>query len=720
MGRRSVDTETTGVDFNHGARPFLVTTCVQGEDPVFWEWDVDPETREPIIPQEERREVRDILKGEWLVTHNGRFDVKALSYVDPEIALKWNWVDMDDTLIRAHLLASNKPKDLTSLTSRWLGVNIEPYEIAVKEAVKKARAIARKHFPTWMIAKQGLPCMPSAGGGEVWKYDMWLPRAIWKHAPELAEEGWDTVTSRYANVDSETTINLEPVMAAKSQQRQLEKIYRFRMKLLPIIYKMETNGVTASASRIKALAEEYEEESRKRGAVCKNLAALYDYDLTLPDGSVNNSVRKFFFEILQIPELDKIQDTMFHYASGNGAKSLGSTRNDKKKKTDIPSMDKAHIEGYMSYLEDEKTCEVVGIENPSVARTFLTNFAGKKTYDTACSYLHSYSPDRFGIVWRDHPDWLTLYPSINPTGTDTLRCSSARPNEQNISKKELINLRFGFGPGPGREWWSCDAENIELRLPAYEVGEDEMIALFERPNDPPYFGSNHLLVAHILHPKMFEECYNPELGCIDGRIFKKKYASTWYQWVKNGNFAVQYGAVPQSGTADRAYHVPGGQLIVQARFRKLKALNDQMVRMAEHTGYVETIPDKTIDPDRGYPLLCRRDNWGRIAPTVPLNYHVQGSAMWWTTKAMVRVQELFDDWNRKAGREDYKIVMQVHDEMVFDFPKRSNPKTDRKSSNLSRIREVQRLMAMGGDDFGIPTPVSCEYHETSWGEGIRL
>ncbi len=299
---------------------------------------------------------------------------------------------------------------------------------------------------------------------------------------------------------------------------------------------------------------------------------------------------------------------------------------------------------------------------------------------------------------------------------DTLRWSSSEPNLQNVSKQGEFSLRPCFGPEPDREWWALDAANIELRIPAYEAGEEEMLQLFERPNDPPYFGSNHLLVSHILHPKLFEECRG-EGGIIDGRIFKSRYDDSWYQWVKNGNFAVQYGAIEQSGTADRAYHVPGAQKRIQARFRKIAQLNQQMIRQAEVKGYVETIPDRSIDPTQGYPLQCTRTEWGRILPTVPLNYHVQGTAMWWMGRAMSRCSALLHQW-RIEGVIDAWIVSQVHDELIFSFPKGSTFRT-----NLPFVRQLKYQMELGGSQeygIGIPIPVTIKYHPVHWGEGESI
>ena len=58
---RAVDTETTGIDLYHGARPFFVTACDQDGNQTFWEWPVDPLTRVPRIPPGDVAEVQALL-----------------------------------------------------------------------------------------------------------------------------------------------------------------------------------------------------------------------------------------------------------------------------------------------------------------------------------------------------------------------------------------------------------------------------------------------------------------------------------------------------------------------------------------------------------------------------------------------------------------------------------------------------------------------------------
>jgi DNA polymerase I-like protein with 3'-5' exonuclease and polymerase domains len=194
-----------------------------------------------------------------------------------------------------------------------------------------------------------------------------------------------------------------------------------------------------------------------------------------------------------------------------------------------------------------------------------------------------------------------------------------------------------------------------------------------------------------------------------GRYCKSKYKASYYQWDKNGGFCKQYGG--QRAKTDATFHRDGAFDLLDSRFSRLAKLNAATVAFAEKHGYVETLPDKTVDPRRGYPLLCTRTEWGKVLPTVPLNYKVQGTAMWCTRKAMVRCEEQLAAW-RKEGFDAY-IVMQVHDEIDFDFPVGG-------AANLWRAKRLQQLMAQSGEDVGIPLRVGVSYHPRNWAEEVKL
>jgi len=660
---RSLDTETTGVDLWHGAKPFFVTFCDEKDHITYFEWEVDPHTREPRVKRKDLTAIQELIDdSETLVLQNPKFDYQALQTVF-EGRLRWEWSKVRDTLLAGHLINSLEPHNLTDMVSKYLGLDIQPYEKDLQAASEEARRYARSHYPEWRIAKAGLAEMPSAGG-KVWKFDTWLPKTLAKSEGMLTTHPYHTALRKYGNIDSTCTLALYKRQRALLREKGLWKIYKHRLKVLPIVVHMEQCGVHLSKHRLQKLYEEYTRESERAGKTCVRIAKKYGADLTLPKSGVNNSLRATIFDHLKLSPLNL------------------------SRRTGEPSLNQTVLEEYGELLKED---------DPRLK--FIQALQAKRKRDTAMVYMEAYK--RF---WLKESGSYLLHPSLNPTGTHTLRWSSSRPNEQNISKKEGFNLRYCFGPAQGREWWSLDAQNIELRIPAYEANETDLVYVFDHPEEAPYFGSYHLVVADLLHPKLFKEY---------GAAFKKKFSSTWYQWLKNGNFAVIYGC--QQRKADITYHVVGAYEKIRRRFPKIAALADYQIRYARERGYVETIPDRSLGQQRGYPLYCVRG--GRtgytndVSPTLPLNYHVQGTAMQWMQNGMIRCYDILNRWNREDSAVQYFMIMQVHDELVFDFPKSTM------AESLKRIQRIKRAMEKGGEDIGVPTTVGVEYHPHNWSEG---
>jgi DNA polymerase I-like protein with 3'-5' exonuclease and polymerase domains len=276
--RRSLDTEVTGVDLHHGAKPYFVTTCDSLGNQSFWEWDVNPETRQPIIPDGDLYEIeQEINEADELILQNPKFDAGALATLENINGWKWEefpWDKVLDTLLAGHLLASNKPHNLTDMAMYYLGVDIQPFEDAVRKATKDAREYCKRNLPSWRVAREGLPEMPSArdsknkkkdSKGEqsdtAWKFDMWLPRALATHLEYAEDHPWYTVLRDYGNADSAVTVALIEPMLDQIHKRGLSLIYRERLKLLPIIQRMEYRGVTINRDRKIELKDQYVTES---------------------------------------------------------------------------------------------------------------------------------------------------------------------------------------------------------------------------------------------------------------------------------------------------------------------------------------------------------------------------------------------------------------------------------------------------------------------------
>lgn len=742
----SIDCETTGLDLYHGARPFLVTSCDEAGNVLYWEWEVDPLTRTPRMPEEDAAEINELVQSaDVIVGQNLKFDVAM--FREAGIVTDWPWERTEDTLMSGHILASNHKHTLDAMVLDYLDTDIEPLEKLLEQHTQASRQYCRAHLPRWRLAKKGNEEMPSAKD-KTWKYDSWVPRALIDHIFQESmcyvtwrnEYGFDpdafdklkwlpgyesrppeyggddprwTVGSNYANGDSLSTMRLWQKHKELLLQQDLWEMYRARMRTAQIASRMEKNGVTKSEVRSDALCQEFSDESARCECICVNLAEERGYKLTLPKSGTNRSLTTFLVEGLELP--------VRRFTAKEGR----------------PSINKDSLQEWLDEAES-------GTET----HLLLTCLSEKRRYDTARSYLESYN--RFAIpvkhLSNGHAsEWSLLHPSMNPTGTDTLRWSSANPNSTNFSKKEIecswcggegcdmcngtgtvsLNLRRILGPAPGREWWSMDAKNIERRIPIYESGEEEGIHLIERPDDPPYYGSEHGLVAHLLYPKEFE-------ACGDAKAFKKKYAATLYQYVKNGNFAVQYGC--QQRKADSTYRVEGAYHRIKQRFARLESLNQYWIRFANKYGYVETIPDRAVNPRRGYPILCSRSDSGFILPTVPLNYHVQSTACWMVSvRWLTLCQDKLDEWHRTDPTFDGFICLDVHDELVFDFPKRGNPVADNKirngqgplfrtstTSNLWRVRVLQEQLRIVGRDHGVPLEAGAEFHAENYAEGITL
>lgn len=649
----SLDTEATGLDLKHGAKPFFVTMCDEEGNVRFWEADVDPLTRQPFWSKFDIMEIESSIdSADKLVLQNPKFDLHALDTIEicPGTDGKWPWHKIVDTLMAGHLLVSNQPHDLTTMSMIYLRVNIQPLEDALEVATKEAQKIARHKYPDWQLAKKGRDDMPSAKD-KTWKYDSWLPRAVAKAEGYPADHDWWHVLANYGNGDSSVTLPLFQNQGQLLKKAGLWKIYLEGLKLLPVIYEMENNGMTMSRSRLEDLYTRLSTEVELCREQCKELADGEIEDL--PVNGMSNALRYVLFEKF----------------------ALQSTK--KSKKTGQQSGDKFVLDHWLATLPEA-----------SKQWQFVSNLRKYRKRKTAIGYLDSYQ--KFWLPVDG--DTMIVYPSVNPTGTDTLRMSGQNPNPMQVSKQEDVNTRYTYGPAPGREWWAVDFSNLELRIPAYESGETEMVNLFEHPDDPPYYGSYHMLVFDTLHPDKFAK---------HGMECKKIFESTWYQWTKNGNFAVQYGAVEHSGTADKAYHVPGAQRRIMSRFTQIKALSKRWIDFANKHGYIETMPDKTVDPLRGYPLYCTRTEHNRVLETVPLSYHVQGTAMWITRRAMVRCQEFL--WSKPAL--DGKMIAQIHDEMIFDFPK---------GVGCKAIDMLKHLMIQGGIDVGVPLDATVHYHPVCW------
>lgn len=691
----ALDTETTGLDLWHGCKPFFVST-VDGEGVIrYWEWDVNPFTREPQPPALDLEEIRGLLQGNpvhpcpdcggtgtvdsggftpWgspialgpcpscdlptLALHNAKFDVRALEVIGIRIP---SWGKVEDTLVASHVLASAESHKLKDLALQYLDIPDDDQK-ELREAVISARRIGKKlgfriaapsdpHFPAVKRSPK------SAEGEGFWPMDMWLPRAVAKAENYPESHPWWNVVQRYAITDAERTLGLHLFFRDALEDQDLLAQYEERRKLLGVVYRMEHRGITTPRVKLAEAKAHYAEAAEDARTKAVRLA----------DGKLDN---------LNSPK--QLQGVLFHHFK---VKPIKETKT-----------------GYSTQAADLETMRD-GLPSASKPAHFIRNLIASRKYAKALEYLDGYESSGIGYhpprkgprpLRGSLPPWLFLHPNFNITGTDTTRFSSNNPNAQNISKKEGFNLRQVFGPLPGREWYSLDYSNIELRIFAYTSGDKRLISAFESGD------SVHLVICSELYPKEWAACLAA------GESFKKKYESTFYQWVKNGNFSLIYGAGETK--ADATYHLPGAYRRIRRRFPLIDSFMRAKYEDAVRLGYVTTLG--------GYRLQVPKDG-----PHKAVNYFVQGTAGWCMVLAMNRIENYLLALNRELnldpyGPDAYYVNMTIHDELDFDFP--IHPR------NREVIRTIKDLMEESGRSIGIATPVDVDLIRNNWAEEEKV
>lgn len=249
----AVDTETTGTDFWHGCRAFMVSAC-DGENSYVWSAKVDPYDRSKVTwNPKDLKEIQKLLdSAKRLVFHNTKFDMRALEFAGLETDAWWGKID--DTIIAHHCLASGDKHSLKYLAFKYLGW----YNDNEKDLGREVQA-ARAKNKDYDIAKEGHPCFPGVKGQKIswWKMDYWL----------CMEE-----VLKYATSDVEMTWILHNTFQEALKSNGLLEQYKLRCKLLLIAYEMEKTGLSLDVDQtfqeIKTLKLKSEHLRKKIETLC--------------------------------------------------------------------------------------------------------------------------------------------------------------------------------------------------------------------------------------------------------------------------------------------------------------------------------------------------------------------------------------------------------------------------------------------------------------------
>jgi DNA polymerase-1 len=234
-----------------------------------------------------------------------------------------------------------------------------------------------------------------------------------------------------------------------------------------------------------------------------------------------------------------------------------------------------------------------------------------------------------------------IHTSYHQAVTATGRLSSSEPNLQNIPVRtaEGRRIRQAFVPEPGYLMLAADYSQIELRIMAHLSGDQGLLDAFAKGQDIHRATAAEVFAGGDLEAVTSEQRRN----------------------AKAINFGLIYGmsafGLAKQLNIGRAAAQDYVNLYFQ-RYPGVKAFMERTKEEARAQGYVETIRGRRLYlPD----ILSRNPNQRAGAERTAINAPMQGSAADIIKAAMLAV----DDWIENE-KPDVRLLMQVHDELVFE------------------------------------------------------
>ena len=243
-----------------------------------------------------------------------------------------------------------------------------------------------------------------------------------------------------------------------------------------------------------------------------------------------------------------------------------------------------------------------------------------------------------------NPKTGRVHSNFNQARAATGRLSSENPNLQNIPIKNEAGrkIRKAFVPrDKDHILLAADYSQIELRLIA-EISKDEfMLDAFNEGKD--------------FHKATAARVYNVDFDAVTAEQRRN---------AKTVNFSIIYGAGATNLSRQLGIKRAEAKELIDNYFKQFQGLRNYMVEIVEkarETGYVKTLAGrKRILRDINSRNGLARSNAERMAINTP----IQGSAADMIKLAMINIHEAL-----KAGKYRSKMIMQVHDELVFDVYK---------------------------------------------------
>lgn len=248
-----------------------------------------------------------------------------------------------------------------------------------------------------------------------------------------------------------------------------------------------------------------------------------------------------------------------------------------------------------------------------------------------------------GLKKHIHED-SKIHTSFNQTMTQTGRLSSSDPNLQNISvrNEEGREIRKAFVAPDGMVLLSADYSQIELRMLAHMANETHMIDAFNQDED--------------IHTRTATLIFDCDKEQVDSE--KRRQAKTV-------NFGIVYGQTEFGLASQLNVSRAEAKEFMNAYFSKYSNIHsymNQLIDFCKENGYVETLfHRRRYIPEINDKNFMTREFGKRAAMNAP----IQGSAADLIKLAMIRVDQAM-----KEARVESKLLLQIHDELIFLVPEK--------------------------------------------------
>ncbi len=265
-----------------------------------------------------------------------------------------------------------------------------------------------------------------------------------------------------------------------------------------------------------------------------------------------------------------------------------------------------------------------------------------------------------------------VYTSFNQTVASSGRLSSSNPNLQNIPVRTELGrqIRRAFIADPSYTLVTADYSQFELRILASITGEPRLVEAFTKDEDI------HTITAASLFGVPVSEVAREQRRLAKTVVYAILYGQSAY-----GLAQVTGMANAEAAEFIRRYH---------ETFPGIKGYVDSTLNQARLQGYVNTLYGrKRFFPDMQALSHSERQALEREAINMP----IQGSNADLIKMAMLRIQHRL-----ASARMKTRMILQVHDELVFEVP-------------VEELDQAQRLIKTEMehvDDVNLHVPIKVE------------